>query len=343
VIQLGEQLLLLCVERPQRLPQYSGKVCAFGAPDVDGIVGESEAAWQLRNRIAFVGPLRGHVLLLGQPGVGKELVANSLHRLSGRSGALVARNSSTIPDTLIDAELFGNAENYPNAGMRERKGLIGAAHGGTLFLDEFGELSLPMQTHLLRVLDGGEYQRLGDTTVRHSDFRLLAATNRPVSALRQDLLSRFELTVEVPDLAPRREDVPLIVVRLLEEMAAEEPFVRERFLPDDASARISFASIHHLVATPPPGNVRGLKHALWRAIEGTTGHLIDALPPWNSEGASQSDAAPLDALRLQRALEASGGSIEKARRELGLSSRFALMRLMKKHGVTIRKTPTSSG
>jgi len=350
VVEIGQQLSLLCVERPSRI-RSAAQVGEFGAPDLDGIVGESEAAWELRARIAFVAPRKGHVLVRGESGTGKELVANAVHRVSGRGGPFVARNAATIPETLIDAELFGNAENYPNPGMRDRKGLIGTAHGGTLFLDEFSELSTALQAHLLRVLDSGEYQRLGDAAARRVDLRLVAATNRPTSDLRYDMLARFDATVEVPALTSRREDIPLLVVRLLDLMALEDPFVRERFFAADGARRVSFDLIRGLVSTPPPGNVRGLRKALWSAIERSTGDVIDGLPDQSSESniddASTADDPRLDvdgvdALRLTRALEASGGSIERARRELGLSSRFVMMRLMKKHGVTIHKRPATS-
>ena len=117
-------------------------------------------------------------MLLGETGTGKELAARAVHRFSTRADRpLVARNAATMPAGLIDAELFGNARNYPNPGMAERPGLVGQADGGFLFLDEIGELPSELQAHLLRVLDaGGEYQRLGESRVRRSDFRLLAAT-----------------------------------------------------------------------------------------------------------------------------------------------------------------------
>src|SRR5262249_46286359 len=151
----------------------------FGRADADGFVGESPAAWDLRDRLAFIGPQAGHVLLVGESGVGKELAARALHARSRRSRRpLVSRNAATLPEALIDAELFGHARDYPNAGMPERAGLVGEADGGTLFLDEIGELPEARQAHLLRLLDGGEYQRLGDPRVRRADVRFIAATNR---------------------------------------------------------------------------------------------------------------------------------------------------------------------
>ncbi len=139
--------------------------------------------WQMRERIAFAANAGKHVLLHGESGTGKELAARALHALSSRAGKpFVSRNAATLPSGLIDAELFGSARNYPNAGMPERAGLVGQADGGTLFLDEIAEIPAEQQAHLLRVLDAdGEYQRLGEATTRRSDLVLVGATNRDVT------------------------------------------------------------------------------------------------------------------------------------------------------------------
>src|SRR5262249_49824490 len=152
----------------------------------------------------------GHVLLVGPSGCGKELAAQAIHARSTRaSRKLVSRNAATLPPGLIDAELFGNVANYPNAGMAERPGLIGEADGSTLFLDEIGELPETLQAHLLRVLDeGGEYQRLGDARRRKSDLRLVAATNRSIDELKPDLAARLPLRVALHGLDERPEDIP---------------------------------------------------------------------------------------------------------------------------------------
>src|SRR5262249_4513267 len=151
----------------------------FGAPDPHGILGESPAAWALREHLSLAAHSGQHILLLGQSGTGKELAARAIHALSPRRDKpFIARNAATFPEGLVDAELFGTAKGYPNAGSPERPGLIAEADGGTLFLDEIGELPAHLSSHLLRVLDrGGEYQRLGESRVRRSDLRVVAATN----------------------------------------------------------------------------------------------------------------------------------------------------------------------
>lgn len=189
----------------------------FGGPDVHGIIGESAATWALRDELDLAARSGQHVLLLGKSGTGKELAARALHALSSRRDrAFVSRNASTFPEGLVDAELFGTAKGYPNAGNPERTGVIGEADGGTLFLDEIGELSPHLQAHLLRVLDrGGEYQRLGESKVRRADLRVIAATNRPVEHLKQDFGARFVIRLHIPGFEERREDIPLLFRHLL--------------------------------------------------------------------------------------------------------------------------------
>ncbi|MCA9718494.1 MAG: sigma 54-interacting transcriptional regulator, partial [Myxococcales bacterium] len=181
VVELRRRVLLLCTRRPRRLPARELDASLldfpFGHADAYGLVGESPVLWALRERVQFLARRSLHVLLIGPSGSGKELVANAIHTLSARGDAtLVSRNAATIPESLVDAELFGNASGYPNPGMRERAGLIGEAHGSSLFLDEIGELPQAMQSHLLRVMDMGEYQRLGETRRRVADVRVIAAT-----------------------------------------------------------------------------------------------------------------------------------------------------------------------
>ena len=234
-LALKNELLLLCVARSIREPAASElpPPFPFGEADAFGIVGESQPAWDLRLRIFGLARQEFHTLILGESGSGKELVAHAIHAQSARGGRpMVARNATTIPQGLADAELFGNVRNYPNVGMPERPGLVGQAHGSTLFLDEFAELPPAVQTRLLRVMDGGEYHRLGEATARRADVRILGATNRPVSYVKHDVLARLKVRVDVPDLNARREDIPLIAAHLLRHHSSNDPALARRLFGD---------------------------------------------------------------------------------------------------------------
>lgn len=226
-ITLRNALVLLVTQRAvDARARHASSDFSFGEVDAHGLVGESPAAWALRESLAFAGRSREHVLILGESGSGKELSARAIHALSSRAvRTMVSRNAATLPETLVDAELFGNAKNYPNPGMAERNGLLGEAHGSTLFLDEIGELSAAAQAHLLRVMDHGDYQRLGEASQRRSDFRLVAATNRDTSALKHDFAARFPLRVRMPGLNERLEDVRnrYVLYRLLKKVGLEAP------------------------------------------------------------------------------------------------------------------------
>jgi two-component system nitrogen regulation response regulator GlnG/two-component system response regulator HydG len=342
-LRVGRELVLLCVRRRVAGP---GRLAAtvsmpFGRADDHGLVGESPAAWDLRRRIAFVASPPDHVLVLGESGVGKELAARAIHRLSSRaSGPFVARNAATFPDGLVDAELFGHARNYPNAGMPERPGLLGHAEGGTLFLDEIAELPGPLQSHLLRVLDHGDYQRLGDGTPRVSNVRFVAATNRP-DALRADLAARFKLTVRVPPLRERAEDVSLLAVSRLRALAEADGRLADRFF-GDKGPRLGCIFVEQLVRHPLPTNVRELDAILWDALASSEGDIVEwpasrpTLPAAGREPAEASRTVNPKTLTregIEAALAAHEGSLEQTWKALGLASRHVLARLMAKHAI----------
>jgi len=344
IVQIGNQLLLLCVRRVARLTGHPSGQHRFGEPDEHGFVGESPAIWALRQELGFVGVRPGHVLIHGESGTGKELAANAVHRASKRPGPLIARNAATFPDTLIEAELFGCAKGFPNPGMPERLGLIGAAHTGTLFLDEFAELPLAQQTRLLRVLDAGEYQSLGEATLRHADVRVVGATNRALDDLRADVAARFAFLVRMPNLKSRLEDIPLIVRHLLKQVAREDAELRARFFQADDEPRVSAGLLMGLLRGPAVGNVRWLRNTLWRSLAESPSDTLQwprsvgnqtrpSSPPSLEEPTSESERE-----RIRAALEVHQGSVDKTWRALGLSSRFALNRLLKKHGITLRRS-----
>jgi transcriptional regulator with AAA-type ATPase domain len=331
VVEIGSRLALLCTMRPRSLGGSMARPGHhFGQADEWGFVGESPAAWQLRWDIAFAAQRAGHVLILGPTGTGKELAARGIHAFSGRVGALVSRNAATIPESLVDAELFGNPKGYPNPGVPEREGLIGAAHRGSLFLDEFADLPSGAQAHVLRVLDSGEYQRLGETQQRRSEFRLIAATNHPETSLRADLFARFDFCLRMPDLAARREDIPLLMRHLFMLVTRDEPELRERYSLPNGLPRTGPGFIRRLVRQPLGANVRELRQILWRSLgEGSNSSLEWPLPQ------SESEEPPHAA--VQRALDANNGSLEKTWRALGLSNRYELRRLIAKHGLVVTR------
>jgi transcriptional regulator with AAA-type ATPase domain len=342
IVDIGSQLTLICAVRPQTWEPVLVELHPFAEPDAHGFVGESLAAWRLRSEVRFVAPRVGHVLVHGTTGTGKELIAHAIHAESKRAGPLVARNAATLPEALVDAELFGNAKGYPNPGMAERKGMIGAADGGTLFLDEFADLPVGAQAHVLRVLDAGEYHRLGDDKARHSDFRLVAATNRPESDLRSDVLARFDFRITTPDLATRPEDIPLIALQLLRAMAKGDPELQSRFFAPTGFPRFSDGFVRRLVELDYGANVRELRQRLWQAVAASTGSeltwsAVEAATPAFDGSASQKQIEDISRERLERALDENNGSIEKTWRALGFSNRHVLNRLLRKHGLTVTK------
>jgi two-component system nitrogen regulation response regulator GlnG/two-component system response regulator HydG len=369
LVSLHKLALMMCVERPVHLPSTDPPVVVppFGEADAQGLVGESPAAWELRARIAFAAAREVHVLVRGPSGTGKELVAQAIHQLSARSSrALVSRNAATFPETLIDAELFGNARGFPNPGMPERPGLVGEADGSTLFLDEFAELPQALQTHLLRVLDAGEYQRLGESRPRHANFRLIAATNRPEQMIKEDVLARFGLRLELSGLEQRPEDIPLIARHLLRMLARSDPKLALRYFPNDdlaACPRVSLALMEYLVRHRYTTHTRELQSLLLHAAFHSSGSTLElwpgeaplpvppspsALPePPESAGmaapTAREPAAPTaqDPMSIppeviQACLDRHDGQQEPVWRELGLSSRHVLTRLVRRYNLKVR-------
>ncbi|MFO0552881.1 MAG: sigma 54-interacting transcriptional regulator [Polyangiaceae bacterium] len=346
LVEIAGQLLLLVVVRPDRLPPLRSTALTsspFGRADEHGISGEGPTAWALREQLAFVGARSDHVLVLGPSGSGKELCARALHALSARAGRpFIARNAATLPAGLVDAEMFGNVKNYPNPGMAERPGLVGEADGGTLMLDEIGELGPELQAHMLRLLDAGEYQRLGDARVRKADVRVIAATNREVAELKHDLAARFKLRIHVPGLNERREDIPLLIRALLARIAASDPAIGARFWESwsgtsSGQPRITCRLVEALVKYDYSTHARELERLLWIALSSADSDNIDLTPALEDElGRSASGGGDTPAITreaLLDCLEKNDWVIERTWRQLRLNNRHVLRRLMKKHGV----------
>jgi hypothetical protein len=342
LIEVMNRFVLFYTHRPARWLQPRAAELddgfAFGAADRWGIVGESPAAWELRRRAAFLAEADEHVLVLGPSGTGKELIVQAIHGQSRRAGApLVARNAATIPETLIDAELFGNLRNYPNPGMPERAGLLGEADGGALFLDEIGELPPRMQAHLLRVMDHGEYQRLGEARVRRADLRILAATNREPAELKHDFLARFPHRIQVPGLDARAEDIILVARHLLHTIVASTPHLAStlRAGPPTLGPELAATLVGYRFTT----HVRELHELLWAALQADLRDTLGPPPdlmrlsrprPPDPEPTPAPGALSREA--VQAVLDRCDGVKEVAWRELGLRNRFQLHRVLKKLG-----------
>jgi transcriptional regulator with GAF, ATPase, and Fis domain len=267
---LGELQLLAAIAVP-----LLAQVRRHTPPSSDEIVGESKPVVALRALIQRVGAADLSALLHGPSGSGKELVARALHHASSRAAKpMIAINCASVAPTLLDAELFGYRKGAFTGAMTDRTGLIEAAHGSTLFLDEIGDMPLAMQAALLRVLEQREVKRLGDNTPRPVDFRLVCATHRDLETevaagrFRADLLFRLrEVTLEVPPLADRGDDVVLLAHAFLRQ-AESQLGLALHTLTDDAQAALR--------AHPWPGNVRELKATMRRVAVLADSRLIRA-------------------------------------------------------------------
>ncbi|MGZ3217066.1 sigma-54 interaction domain-containing protein [Paracoccus sp. T5] len=228
------------------------------------IPGSSAPMRQVKRLVTMLAPADGPVLVTGQSGSGKELVAQALHRLSGRKGQLVAVNCAALPAELLEGELFGSERGAYTGADRARPGLIEQAEGGTLFLDEIGDMPLGLQAKLLRVLETRMVRRLGGAAPVRMDFRVVAATHRDLDQMvaegtfRQDLLYRLSVfPVQMPALAQHIADLPEILGCLLDDLAVGAP---GQPMPefDDSAMR-------SLMAHDWPGNVRELRTVAQRA------------------------------------------------------------------------------
>lgn len=228
------------------------------------IVGTSEAIRQLLDTVDRVAPTNATVLILGETGTGKELIARAIHKRSPRSaGAFIAVNCAAFPETLLDSELFGHEKGAFTGADRPRQGLFEAAHKGTLFLDEAGEMPPSLQAKLLRVLAEGQITRVGSTVARGVDVRVLAATHRDLrqrvrdGQFRDDLYYRLSVVpIYAPPLRNRLEDLPILVEHFLDQAARDLKIARKSLAP---------AALERLKKYEFPGNVRELRNLIERA------------------------------------------------------------------------------
>jgi len=241
--------------------------------DFDEIVGQSRAIRLVLARVSQVAPTDAAVLLLGETGTGKELLARALHQRSLRSGRPFVRvNCAAIPSTLIESELFGHEKGAFTGAVAARAGRFEAAHGGSLFLDEIGEFGIDVQAKLLRVLQDGTFERLGSARTIRADVRIIAATNRDLDRataegrFREDLFYRLSVfPIHVPPLRERREDIPLLIWSVINRRQGE----LGRHI-DDIPGR----AMRALEAYDWPGNVREMENVIERALILSTGPTL---------------------------------------------------------------------
>ncbi len=290
------------------------------------IVGSSEAMAALRRRIARLATSDATVLVTGESGTGKELVAQALHRASGRSAApLVTVNCAALPEGLVESELFGHLKGAFTGAVNEQPGSFRAADGGTLFLDEIGELPLPAQAKLLRALQDGVVDPVGAARGVRVDVRLIAATNRDLSALvaaggfREDLYYRLDvLRIHTPALREHAEDIPDLCAHLLPVLARDAGVLPPTIDP---------AALRALSAARWPGNVRQLINCLTRAVVLSEGRIearhLEREATTATDGGGPSERFPtlaeVEARHIAAALGQTGWNKSQAARMLGIS------------------------
>ena len=244
------------------ISRTAGKPDSAASERIPELIGNAPCMLEVSRRIRLVAPRITPVLIEGPTGSGKEIVAEAVHRLSARSRKpFVAINCAAIPEALLEAELFGHTRGAFTGAVQGRIGRIEAADGGTLFLDEIGELPLALQSKLLRFVECGELQRVGDNERVKVDVRVLAATHRPLAQLaqsgtfRSDLYYRLAVfLIRTPSLTEHKEDLSILVDHFLEKLGRQSPV-----------KRISETALTMLAAHDWPGNVRELEHVLERA------------------------------------------------------------------------------
>lgn len=363
VVQRMQGLALRAEDERQRADSYRALAAQNGAPPV--LLGQSAAHGLLLQEINSVGNSELTVLLTGETGVGKELVAHALHAASKRAARpMISLNCAALPETLVESELFGHVRGAFSGAVADRRGKFELADGGTLFLDEVGELPLPAQAKLLRVLQGGQLQRLGSDREHRVDVRVIAATNRDLARevragrFRADFYHRLSVyPLRVPPLRERGQDVLLLAGNFLEQNRSRLGLGSLRL---DASARAA------LLAHDWPGNVRELEHLIGRSalkalaglpkrprIVSLTAAHLDLLsapatqghsgePAGSAESGDAGAATPAMDLRnsvevhqrqrIEASLERHHGNWASAARELGLH-RANLVRLATRLGL----------
>ncbi|EHW5858868.1 sigma-54-dependent response regulator transcription factor ZraR [Escherichia albertii] len=300
-----------------------------------GMVGKSAAMQHLLSEIALVAPSEATVLIHGDSGTGKELVARAIHASSAcREKPLVALNCAALNESLLESELFGHEKGAFTGADKRREGRFVEADGGTLFLDEIGDISPMMQVRLLRAIQEREVQRVGSNQTIPVDVRLIAATHRDLAEevnagrFRQDLYYRLNVVaIEVPSLRQRREDIPLLADHFLQRFAERNRKAVKGFTPQ---------AMDLLIHYDWPGNIRELENAVERAVVLLTGEYISerelplAIASTPIPLAQSQDIQPLVEVEKEvilAALEKTGGNKTEAARQLGITRKTLLAKL----------------
>ena len=318
----------LMQERALRAERTRSRESLARTNDLRGIVYESDAMHRIVSLAVQVAPSDVPILITGPNGAGKEKIAEIIHANSRRrQKPLVKVNAGAIPDNLIESELFGAEPGAYTGSTRLRIGRFEAANGGTLFLDEIGNLSAAGQMKLLRVLQSGEFERLGSNETRRVDVRVLCATNADLrqaiarGAFRQDLYFRLNVVeIAVPPLRERREDV----------VPLAEAFLSQKRLGEGARAA--------LMGHDWPGNVRELQNRIQRAIALSAEQVITAEELGFAAARESAAEVPVERAQIEVALLNANGSVSRAAEALGVS-RQALYRRMEKLGIVLERKP----
>jgi DNA-binding NtrC family response regulator len=322
------------IRRSQQLEAENRLLRAEGAPS---FIAEAESMQPVLRLISQVGPSDANVLITGEHGSGKEVVARTLHALSNRvSRPLVTVNTGGLSEGVFESELFGHVRGAFTDAKSDRIGRFELAHGGTLFLDEIANVPLAQQAKLLRVLESGELERVGSSRTQRVDVRIISATNADLDQesaagrFRQDLLFRLNtVEIHIPPLRERRRDIPALAMHFQKRYAERYRKPTTSFEP---------AALQTMMEYSWPGNVRELDHAVERAVLLSQGSAVQVsdLGLKESRGSLPSmeelSLEQVEALLVRKAIDRYGGNISQAAEALGLS-RSALYRRLQKHGI----------
>jgi two-component system, NtrC family, nitrogen regulation response regulator NtrX len=350
-LSLEKTVLVVRNALRQRVLEAENRALRARVDRTQPMVGESHAMRQLREQVAMAAPTNGRVLIYGENGTGKELVARTVHALSRRrNGPFVEVNCAAIPEELIESELFGHVRGAFTGAVADRRGKFEAADGGTIFLDEIGDMSLKTQAKVLRVLQEQTMEAVGGASTIKVDARVIAATNKELQAeiragrFREDLYFRLNvIPVFVPPLRDRQEDIPLLADHFMAELAHEYGRRIKGFEPAAIAAIRSYAW---------PGNVRELRNVIERLIIMVPGERISAtdlefLDPGALRSGSQ---PPTERLTLHeardhferdlilRTLAEQQGNMSRTAEVLGVE-RSNLYRKMKAFGIAPSRRP----